>query len=523
MIPGIRTLKQRVAWALDERFRTDEAIRVSPRDLMAIALENLHPLAASSWWDEGESDLVPANLYWRVGTEGIVARCFHLHPILVHPQRKDAVFFGTVDDDFVPAACPDGRSDCVIADSDRLLAIELSDPGRAFLTGFRKGSVDDVVEWAEQFTNSRHRKLFEHTVRMHRGIERPDLWEEAERRADSVVRMIQSRMSRSNWRLLLRNQSVLLRRMVRYSLDRGLAEANPGLDPSVAKAGRNAGAYVRLMQAVASAPRQAVASAPWRLLSAYVDLVRAGGRAYAGFTRKVFGPEWRPHPWAWRYLYVRRLRLDGQALFRRCEGPVLLLGEGRTMPGLLEEQGFTVAQALVSGGGGEVRLLSASSSEVVPEASQGLVVLARALFPPRQTGAGLGECQRVLRPGGRLIVWANRIPMPSDGIEHEICGSAGMVARYLSPEFDVVAQRTQGGFLQCLRMSIFDWMKVTVARQRLPFLVLAPTSLVIMPFSMVAATLFNLFAGLTEALGAPGRHYVSSLTLAACDEGEITS
>jgi len=90
-IPGIRTLKQSVSSVL-KTYIQDGRNAVAPRELTRIALDHLHPLADSSWWEEGDRDLVPANLYWRVGNEGLIGHCFHLHPLLVAPQRKKPIF-----------------------------------------------------------------------------------------------------------------------------------------------------------------------------------------------------------------------------------------------------------------------------------------------------------------------------------------------------------------------------------------------------------------------------------------------
>jgi hypothetical protein len=59
----------------------------------------------------------------------------------------------------VSAACPDATHDYAVTDSDELLAIELSDPRHHFRTGFQKGSIKDVVTWAEQFADSRQAPL----------------------------------------------------------------------------------------------------------------------------------------------------------------------------------------------------------------------------------------------------------------------------------------------------------------------------------------------------------------------------
>jgi len=231
-VPGIRTLKPHVAGTLRSHYQSDDIIRVAPRDLMRIALGHLHPLAYSSFWQEKQGDLVPANLYWRVGTEGIAARCFHLHPLLVYPQRKHSIFFGTEDDDYPSAACPDASRDYVVTDSDELSVVELSDPNSSSSTGLRKGSVADAALWAEQYANARHRRLLDFRVRMHTGIRDHEAWNRAEKSAEQVASAINARLRRPAWRLLLSPDSSVLRRMLRRELDRRLAAANSGDGPS---------------------------------------------------------------------------------------------------------------------------------------------------------------------------------------------------------------------------------------------------------------------------------------------------
>jgi hypothetical protein len=225
-VPGIRTVKQDVARILRDQYQHDGVIRVVPRDLMRIALGHLHPLAYSSFWDQGQGGLVPGNLYWWVGTEGITARCFHLHPLFVYPQRKNAIFFGTEDDDYPSAACPDVSRDYVITDSDELLMIELSDPDRLSSSRLRKGSVADTAMWAEHHANARHRRLLDFSLRMHAGIRDYEAWKKAEKNAELVANAIKTRLRRPAWRLLLSLDWGLVHRMLRRELDRRLAAAN---------------------------------------------------------------------------------------------------------------------------------------------------------------------------------------------------------------------------------------------------------------------------------------------------------
>lgn len=222
-VTAIRTLKQQVVAELSHR-------AFAPRRLMRIALNNLHPLAFSSFW-HGNGELLPANLYWLIGNEAILARCFHLHPIYVWPQRKNAVFFGTVDDDFFTAACPDESTDYVVTNSDEFLAIELSDPAHFFHTVYRKGSIAGAAKWAEHFASARHRRLFDRAILLHTGIEESKIARAAYREADQIAAAINERLRAPWYKLLMQSGLPLLGRITRANLDRRLAAAN-GSDSS---------------------------------------------------------------------------------------------------------------------------------------------------------------------------------------------------------------------------------------------------------------------------------------------------
>jgi hypothetical protein len=225
---AIRTIKNTVASNLNASFKSDDVIKITPRQLVQVAFDNLHPLGHSSWWEEGDGGLIPANIYWRVPGDGLVAHCFHLHPILVYPQRLNANFFGTVDSDYIEVACPDSSGDYIVANSDDLFAIELSDPWRFFEMRFAKGSVTDTVRWAEQFTNGRHVKLFDTAIRIHTGIIHPELWDSVERRARTVVQEIEARLNWPIWKLLF-DADLIPRRIVRRTKELRLRLANPNL------------------------------------------------------------------------------------------------------------------------------------------------------------------------------------------------------------------------------------------------------------------------------------------------------
>jgi hypothetical protein len=191
-VVGLRLLKEEVVPLLMERHVAHDgtAIVVSPRELMALAMRHLHPISKMHLYDESGLDLMPQEVFWRAGEEGLVARCFHIHPILVYPRVPNAPFTTTVDDDYLRAACPDADDEYVIADSDEFCLCELSAMQRG-VTGLPRTMTDlDIARWA--WTNARPHH-FEHFCRriiLHAGRNNEAEWQAAAARSDDGVARI---------------------------------------------------------------------------------------------------------------------------------------------------------------------------------------------------------------------------------------------------------------------------------------------------------------------------------------------
>jgi len=227
LVTGIRTIKQTMSRAV-KPYKQENVIAIPPRDLMQLTLDNMHPLAYSSFWDEGGTDLVAANLYWRAGREGIVARCYHLHIILIYPQRKNAAFFSTIDDDLILTACPDARNDHIITDSDDFLMVELSDRNQMYIFGIPKASVRGVVDWAELGANRRHRKFLQTPIFMRAGANDQTAWQTALQKSNAVVKALNKGLARPNLSLLLTDRLALAKRLRLYVSYARLKNANSG-------------------------------------------------------------------------------------------------------------------------------------------------------------------------------------------------------------------------------------------------------------------------------------------------------
>jgi hypothetical protein len=191
-VVGLRLLKDEVVSLLMRRHLAPDrtAVIVSPRELMAIAMKNLHPLTMMHLRDAPGYDLMPQEVFWRVGDDGLVARCFHIHPILVYPRVRNAPFTTTVDDDYLRAACPDPSEEFVVTDSDLFCLCELSGLHRNLVGLPRSGDDLDVAAWASAHARPHHFEHFCRRILLHsRGTEGPE-WQAACDRSDASVARI---------------------------------------------------------------------------------------------------------------------------------------------------------------------------------------------------------------------------------------------------------------------------------------------------------------------------------------------
>jgi hypothetical protein len=202
-ISGIRLNRDGVVPEFAARYSEDRTVlTLEPRELADIGLRHLHRITRSHFFDEYGGELMPANLVWSVEDEGLLLRCFHLHPLLVKPQVSQAEFESTIDDDLALRACPDSGRDYVVTDSDELLTFEMSSPSHVVGTVCPKGSIEGIAAWKEYGTNNRHRELIRHCIRIHSQPLTDRLWRAKEIESSKVIDAV-DRLSRlSQWQLL---------------------------------------------------------------------------------------------------------------------------------------------------------------------------------------------------------------------------------------------------------------------------------------------------------------------------------
>jgi hypothetical protein len=136
LVPGMRLALEEVIHLFSENFRDKNglAIDISSRDLVKIALNNLHPISLKQIWNTrtNDSEILPSNLFWKIGEEGLLGRCLCLHPLAVFPEHKHAAFSITIDHDYVMNACPNFDKHHIVADSDNITVFELTSLNRNY-------------------------------------------------------------------------------------------------------------------------------------------------------------------------------------------------------------------------------------------------------------------------------------------------------------------------------------------------------------------------------------------------------
>jgi hypothetical protein len=99
---------------------------LSSRELVRMAMPHLHPHTRSMFAGSDRFSKSPVAVYWPVGDDGLLARCFHLHPLMVDPMRPVPLHTGTNDGPYLAEACPDFTRVHVVDDSDELQMFEMT-------------------------------------------------------------------------------------------------------------------------------------------------------------------------------------------------------------------------------------------------------------------------------------------------------------------------------------------------------------------------------------------------------------
>jgi hypothetical protein len=174
--------------------RKDWVLTLPPRDLSMLALHALHWSGQAMFWDAPRFLRMPSHIYWRSANVGFVAHCFHVHPAVAYQTAEVIDIPGTLDDQFVEGF-PDDRT-YYVTDSDEACNFTFSTQSEiGTQQGNGAASIDEVVAWARERTNRRHRQFFGFPAFFHcDGLTTP-AWKPVVEQAQEVVSAIMAKLA----------------------------------------------------------------------------------------------------------------------------------------------------------------------------------------------------------------------------------------------------------------------------------------------------------------------------------------
>ena len=232
MCPGPRAIEEDVMPLLRQRYLSSNelSLSVTARDLVKVGLEHAHREMREWTWDAPEYFGYPTYVLFDVPGEGVLAHCYVLHPVVVNPEVRNAVFDHVFDQDYLMNACPDVSKIYVAEDSDEVFHFELSPrntvlPPPARLVTNRDPEAE-LMWYGEKQYNAHHRYFAKRPIRIHYKPINEDAWRPIEERAWGIIKRIDEGLTASDAELLRLRPDQLIRRMEKRYPD-WLSEISP--------------------------------------------------------------------------------------------------------------------------------------------------------------------------------------------------------------------------------------------------------------------------------------------------------
>lgn len=208
MIAGPRVLDKAAQSAL-RKFKgnsEDPALTITPRALVALTLECLHPWDRSLFWDANDRGRPASFAFWEVPNEGYLMRCFHLHPVLLKGNRIHTGFKHTIDGgDFVQRNAPNPEAVHIVEDSDEVMYCAMA-PGSQSRELINKPKVgwQGVQSWTLSSGLTRHHIVYARKkFKFHHG-DMTAAWDRIAKNSDRVLSPVIERLSKNKTLLFYR-------------------------------------------------------------------------------------------------------------------------------------------------------------------------------------------------------------------------------------------------------------------------------------------------------------------------------
>lgn len=176
-----------------------------------------HYECRDSFFDAANYIQYVSYLLFHVENEGVLGRCYVLHPVVVKAQVKYArPNFEIFDQDYLNSACPNPDRIYVVQDSDEICHVSLAVLDMAYAQPTNDHYRDPIQAqawfaegWGWGYI---HQEFAKRPIYLHSGDRTAAKWEEAVRRSGLIVDSIQQVLDRSDEELVYEYPENLLRR-----------------------------------------------------------------------------------------------------------------------------------------------------------------------------------------------------------------------------------------------------------------------------------------------------------------------
>src|SRR5262249_10992752 len=143
--------------------------------------------------------------------------------------------------------------------------------------------------------------------------------------------------------------------------------------------------------------------------------------------------------------YFRALRRDLESVLREAEQALLLTccePHVSKVSAFLREYRIPTRMGSVARGGDSLHIVSSESDRFLPDASESLIIIERAMPRFEQLPDLKSELRRLLRRDGKIVIISSR----SEKIDsnEELALPKEAIAAFLDPEFHVLEQKIEG-------------------------------------------------------------------------------
>jgi 2-polyprenyl-3-methyl-5-hydroxy-6-metoxy-1,4-benzoquinol methylase len=181
------TAEEAIPWLERRREQGENALVLSPRELMHQALRCIHPSTIANTVNLPISHNSHSNrLFWRVDADTLIGRFYLMHMLCIRPETCDFVIGASCDYSFIPEMCPSGNFE-VMTDSDQYLVVE-AQPRHHEANFLRLGPArpKQIAASLSEWTTALHRDNARHTLIFH-GADLPPSLSSAIGEADAFV------------------------------------------------------------------------------------------------------------------------------------------------------------------------------------------------------------------------------------------------------------------------------------------------------------------------------------------------